>query len=330
MRRGIVLSSDDVPPKLLLDYIGMIEDAGYELVVFPERWGRDSFTIIAQAMHVTSKINFATGIVNIYSRSPAALAQTAASLAELSDGRFILGIGASGPIVIEQFHGIPYGKPLQRTRETIHIIRTLLSGERLNHIGEIFQVQRFKLSFKPEYNIPIYVASLGPKNLELTGELADGWYPIWASKTGFSELMTSIDTGLKKGNKKRSDFTIAPFLMSCASENSELTTKLARNNMAYYIGKMGSGSNNFYYELAKRYGYGREADLIQKVYKQDRNAAANAITDQMLDDMVITGSIDEAKEKMSAWDDLVDIPLIVVPHKTPFEVVYETLQAFAP
>lgn len=330
LRRGIVLSSDDVPPKMLLEYLGMIEDAGYELVVFPERWGRDAFTIIAQGMQVTSKLKFATGIVNIYSRSPAALAQTAASLAELSDGRFILGLGASGSVVIEQFHGVPYGKPLQRTRETIGIIRSLLAGERLDHMVAGNKVQHFKLSFDNEYDIPIYLASLGPKNLELTGELADGWYPIWASKSGFASLMKPINAGLQKGNRNRTDFTIAPFLMSCASEKSELTTKLARNNMAYYIGKMGSGSNNFYYQLAKRFGYGTEADKIQQVYSQDRDAAAKVITDKMLDDMVITGSIDDAKEKMAVWDELVDIPLIVVPHKTPLDVVYESLQAFAP
>ena len=311
---------------MLLDYIGLIEDAGYDLVVFPELWGHDAFTIIAQAMHVTTKLKFATGIVNIYSRSPGTLAMTAASLSELSDNRFILGLGASGPIVIEDFHGVPYGKPLQRTKETIQIIRSLLNGERLDHQGEYFNVKNFKLSFTPENYIPIWLASLGPKNLKLTGELADGWYPIWASLSKFNELMKPVEEGLQSANKSRDSFTIAPFLISCTSEKPELTTELAKKHIAYYIGKMGT----FYYELAVRLGYSTEANAIKNLYPTDRNAAANAISETMLNDITVTGSIDEAQERMKQWEKLVDTPLVGLPYKTPPEIAFETMQAFAP
>ncbi len=326
MSRGILLSSDYLPPKMLLDYLGMIEDAGYELVVVPEMWGHDAFTLIAQAIQVTTKLKFATGIVNIYSRSPGTLASTAASLAELSDNRFILGLGASGPIVIEDFHGIPYGKPLTRTRETIQIIRTFLSGERADFDGEYFKLKNFKLFFTPEKPVPIWLASLGPKNLELTGELADGWYPIWAALSNFSDLVKPIEKGLTKANKTRKDFTIAPFIISCASENPELTTQLAKRHIAYYIGRMGT----FYYELAVRMGYKDDADKIRNLYNKDREAAATAISNKMLDDISITGSIDEAKEKMKQWEKITDIPLVFLPYKTPPEVAFETMQAFAP
>jgi F420-dependent oxidoreductase-like protein len=311
---------------MLLDYIGMVEDAGYEMIVVPELWGRDAFTFISQAIHVTSKIKFATGIVNLFSRSPATLAMTAASLSELSDGRFILGLGLSGPIVIEQLHGVKFEKPIQRTREVIQIIRTLLSGERLDHKEEVFQVERFKLMFKPEYEIPIYVAALGPKNLTLTGELADGWYPIWSPKSRFNELKAPLDAGLEKSNRSRQDLTIAPFLISCASEDSSLTTDLARKHIAYYIGRMGT----FYYELAKRHGYENEANNIRNLYPKDRNAAAKVISDKMLEDIAITGNIEEAKAKMAEWDKLVDIPLLFLPFKTPPEIAFETIQTFAP
>lgn len=325
MSRGIILSSDYLPPKMLLEYLGMIEDAGYELVVIPEMWGHDAFTLIAQGLHVTSKLKFATGIVNIYSRSPGTLASTAASLAELSDNRFILGLGASGPIVIEDFHGIPYGKPLTRTREVIQIIRMLLNGERANFDGEYFKLKNFKLAFSPE-NVPIWLASLGPKNLELTGEMADGWYPIWAALSNFSDLVKPIEKGLAKSNRTRKDFTIAPFVISCASEKPELTTQLAKRHIAYYIGKMGT----FYYELAVRLGYKTEADQIRGLYATDREAAANAISNKMLDDISITGSIDEAQAKMKKWEQITDMPLVFLPYKTPPEVAFETMQAFAP
>ena len=326
MSRGIILSSDYINPKMLLNTIGTIEDAGYDLVVVPEMWGHDAFTFIAQALNITSKIKFATGIVNIYSRSPAVLAQTAASLAELSDNRFILGLGASGPIVMEDFHGVPYGKPLKRTRETIHIIRSFLNGERVNFDGEYFKLKNFKLAFTPEKNIPIWIASLGPKNLELTGELADGWYPIWATRSGFPDMVKPIEKGLSKANKTRKDFTIAPFIISCASEKPELTTVLTKKHIAYYIGKMGT----FYYELAVRLGYADEANKIRSLYPTDRDAAANAISQKMLDDVSITGTVDEAQEKMKIWESFTDIPLVSLPYKTPPELAFETLQAFAP
>lgn len=324
--RGLILSSDYLDPKLLLDFLGMVEDFGYDTVVFPEMWGHDAFTIIAQAMHVTSKIKFATGIVNIYSRSPATLAQTAASLSELSDGRFILGLGASGPKVIEGFHGIPYGKPLQRTREVVSVIRSLLAGERLNHSGEYFNVSDFKLMFTPEYPVPIFLAALGPKNLTLAGQIADGWYPIWASRQQFKEFSKPVLDGLRDSGRERSDFTIAPFLITCASSDPSLTTKLARRHIAYYVGKMGT----FYYELAKRFGYTAEADQIRKLYPQDREKAATIISDSMLDDIAVTGGVEEARAKMAAWDDAVDLPLVFLPYKTPPEVAFETVEALAP
>jgi F420-dependent oxidoreductase-like protein len=324
--RGILLSSDYIPPKMLLDYIGMIEDAGYDMVVVPEIWGRDSFTFIAQALQVTSKLKFATGIVNIYSRSPATLAMTAASLAELSEGRFVLGLGASGPKVIEDLHGIPYGKPLKRTREVVAIIRTLLNNERLNFSGDYFKVKDFKLSIHNEYKIPIWIASLGPKNIELTGEIADGWYPIWAPKSKFGELMDYIQKGLNTGGKKRQDFTVAPFLISCTSENPELTTKLAQKHIAYYIGKMGS----FYFDLAVRMGYSKEAEGIRNNYLQDREKAASFVSTDMLKDLTITGTIEEAQKNMNEWEELTDVPLIALPFKTPPEIAFETIQALAP
>lgn len=326
MTRGILLSSDYLPPKMLLDYIGMIEDAGYETVVMPEIWGHDAISIISQALHITSKLKFATGIINIYSRSPATLAMTAASLAELSDNRFILGLGASGPIVIENFHGISYGKPLQRTREVIQIIRTLMNGERATFDGEYFKVKDFKLSFTPEKQVPIWLASLGPKNLQLTGELADGWFPVWAALSNFSDLVKPLEQGLQMGNRSRNDFTIAPFIITCASEKPELTTELAKRHIAYYIGKMGT----FYYEMAVRSGYSSEANKIRELYNSDRDAAANAISNKMLDDIAITGSIEDAQAKMKEWEKLVDLPLVFLPHKTPPELAFETMQTFAP
>ena len=323
----MVLSPDYINRNMLIQSVSMLEDAGYESVFVPEIWGRDAFTFLTQLAQTTSKIKLGTGIVNLYSRSPATLAMTAASLAEISNGRFILGLGLSGPIVVEQLHGIPYTKPLARTKETVAIIRTLLNGERLNHSGEVFNVQRFKLSFKPEQYIPIFLASLGPKNIQLTGEIADGWFPLWITHESFPIMYKSLLSGLEKVQKKREDFTIAPFMITVASEK-ENVRDLARGHLAYYVGGMGT----FYYELMVRHGYQTIADQIRTAWNNnDRKAAANAISDEMLDMVTLAGTPDDVKERLKSWYSLgIDLPLIFLPYKTSPEVAFETLQTLAP
>ncbi|MFV2016476.1 MAG: LLM class flavin-dependent oxidoreductase, partial [Candidatus Heimdallarchaeota archaeon] len=198
--------------------------------------------------------------------------------------------------------------------------------KRLDFKGEYFNVRDFKLSFENEFNIPIWIASLGPKNLELTGEIADGWYPIWAPKSKFGDLMDPINKGFEKAGKNREDFTVAPFLISCTSEKPDLTTKLAQKHIAYYIGKMGS----FYFELANRMGYSVEAKNIRNTYNQDREKSASFVSESMLQNLTITGSIENAQQNMKEWEAITDIPLIALPYKTPPEIAFETIQALAP
>ncbi|OLS23115.1 MAG: 5,10-methylenetetrahydromethanopterin reductase [Candidatus Heimdallarchaeota archaeon LC_3] len=327
-RLGVFLSPDYVERKVLIDFISAIEDGGYEAAFVPEIWGRDAFTFITQLADNTTKLKLGTGIVNLYSRSPATLAMTAASLAEISNGRFILGLGLSGPIVIEQFHGIPYDKPLTRTREAIEIIRTLLKGERLNHHGKIFDVQRFRLSIKElKHNVPIYLASLGPKNLELTGEIADGWFPIWMTPESLPKMMESINKGLNKANKSRNSFTIAPAMIVAASDDPSVRD-LARGHIAYYVGGMG----DFYYNLMVRQGYKEVADKIQTAWKnKERKKAAEIISDELIDDLAVVGTPEEVKQKLDLWRALgIDLPLISLPYGTPFSIAMETLQSLAP
>ncbi|MHA2104056.1 MAG: LLM class flavin-dependent oxidoreductase [Candidatus Hodarchaeales archaeon] len=327
-RLGVFLSPDYVDRKTLLDSISALEDGGYEAVFVPEIWGRDAFTFITQLADNTSKIKLGTGIVNLFSRSPATLAMTAASLAEISNGRFILGLGLSGPIVIEQLHGIPYKKPLTRTRESVEIIKTLLKGERLNHEGEVFNVKRFRLSIRDmEHEIPIYLASLGPKNLELTSEIADGWFPIWITPDNYPGMMEPIEKGLKKGGKSRDSFTVAPAMIVAASEDPTVKD-LARMHIAYYVGGMG----DFYYNLMVRHGNKTIADQIRNHWiNNDRKGAAKVIPDNLLDDLTVVGTPDEVKEKLDLWRQIgIDLPLISLPYRCPFNIAMETLQSLAP
>ncbi|MEE3142097.1 MAG: LLM class flavin-dependent oxidoreductase, partial [Chloroflexota bacterium] len=158
----------------------LADRSGYHTFFTGESWGRDAFTVLTMIACHTQSIRVGTGIVPVFSRSPALIAQTIASLDQISKGRAILGLGSSGRLLIEQWHGQSFEKPVARTREYIEIIRKALAGQSLNHEGEFFQLGRFRLGSPPmQENIPIYLASLGPRNLELTGQLSDGWLPIW-------------------------------------------------------------------------------------------------------------------------------------------------------
>lgn len=170
-RIGLTLPrSEDLPRQEIVEVVQQAEALGYDSVWVGESWGRDGFTWLTQLACHTTRIKLATGITTVFSRAPALIAQTVAALDEISAGRVILGLGTSGPLVIENWHGLPFERPLRRTREYIEIIRLILSGERVNYQGEIFQLKGFRLPFAPvRSRVPIYVASLGPQNLRLTG-----------------------------------------------------------------------------------------------------------------------------------------------------------------
>ena len=164
----------------VLEMAALVDGLGYSCITTGEAWGQDAFTSLAQIAAVTSRIRIGTSIVPIFGRSPSNMAMTALNMDLMSEGRFFLGIGASGKLVIEDFHGERFSKPLTRMREYIDIIRKASRGERLEHDGEFFQTRRFRIGFQPyRADLPIYVASLSPPSLRLTGELADGWLPIF-------------------------------------------------------------------------------------------------------------------------------------------------------
>lgn len=180
----------------LADQAVAAEEFGFDRVWFPESWGRDVVTPIAIAAEQTDRIGLGTSIANVYSRSPALLGQTAATLQEASDGRFRLGVGPSGPIVVENWHGEDFGNPLQRTRETIEIIRRVMSGETVSYDGEYFALDGFRLRCNaPNPEPPVDAAALGPKAVELAGRFADGWHAINYTRDGFEERLKDLRRG---------------------------------------------------------------------------------------------------------------------------------------
>ena len=305
---------------------------GYDSFWTGESWGRDAFTVLTMLACNTQSIKLGTGIVTVYSRTPGLIAQSIASLDSISGGRAILGLGTSGRIVIEDWHGVKFDYPVSRTREYIEIIRLALSGGRVNYDGRFYQLQRFRMGASPvQERIPIYVASLGQRNLELTGELADGWLPIWTHREKLPEIKEPLLKAASGAGRQESDVTTAPQILSCASDSSDTianAVRQARAHMAFYIGGMGT----YYYDLFCRYGYRDEGDTVRRAWAEgDRAAAASAITDEMVDSITAIGNPDECREKMDRFrTNGVNMPIVAFPHGTDRTTMLGTLEALAP
>ena len=306
--------------KDLVYFARLAEDLGYHSIWVPEMWGRDAFSLISQMISVTKNIKLATGIVSIYSRSPALIAQTAATLDEYSEGRIILGLGISSSYLNECWHGAKFEKPLGRTFECVEIIRMALSGERVNYNGKIFKLRDFRLLFKPlRKKIPIYLASMGPKNIELTSQIADGWIPYLCPTSLLEQRRKAF---VSKGR----EITVAPFLPAMVSEDIRESREKVRNFVALYICAMG----NYYHKLVSSYGFAEEADKARKLWKKDRAEATSSISDELLDLISVSGSAEQATAKLAEFSTSSDLQILMIPYTASREQTVFSLKTLAP
>lgn len=329
-RLGVTLQlGNGVPRGELIGLVRLAEERGYEAVFVPESWGYDAITTLTELAVQTRRIRLGTGILPVWSRTPALLAMTAASLDDLSGGRFILGLGISGPVVIQDWHGVPFERPIQRTREAVAIIRLALAGDRVTHDGEIFRVQRFRLEFDPPRpRIPIYLASIGPKNLRLTGEVADGWLPIYCSPESLALMRQEVVAGAQAAGRDPAAVEVAPYILACLSEDSEAGRRLARSHLAYYIGGMGT----FYFNLMQRSGFGPEAEAIRAAWKRgDRAGAAKHMSDAMLRALSLTGDEAACLAQLDRFRSAgATLPVLMPPRGATAAMVRRTIDLLAP
>lgn len=278
------------------------DEMGFHSIWAAEAWGKDAFTLLTTVACNTKKIQIGTAIVNIFSRTAGVLAMTAATIDELSGGRFILGLGTSGNKVIEGFHGIPFDKPLTRMKEYVDIIRILLRGGRVSeHQGTLLKLEKFRLQFKPaRADMPVYIASLTPKSVEQTGEIADGWMPTYYPLSRFHNPLELLQKGMDKAGKKKGDVKVCPMLTMLVGDDVESERSKVRYPLAFYITSMGK----FYYEMLSREGYQKECDAVREIWaKGDQGGAMNAIPVEMLDDITVYGTPEMCKEKLKKWVD---------------------------
>lgn len=327
---GFTISYDFLSPKETHSLLEIMDNSAFTHIFVPEVWGYDSFLACARMASHTRNLIFGTGIVNMYSRSPATMAQAAASIDEQSEGRFILGLGLSGPKVIQGWHGLDYfnGSPMQRTREYLEILHLIFSGETVNYpTGEIFKLNNFKIrSFDTPVEVPIYLAAFGTKNVQLAGELADGWLPIWTSYPEIPSLKENFEKGLAQNSSNvNKEKDIAPFIVTCASENPK-AKYFVKKQLSFYIGGMGT----YYARVVKQYGFSQEVDKIRTAWNAgEREVALQEVTDEMLDRLAAVGPPDKVLARYEALRKAgVTNPVVWLPVGCPPELALETIHTF--
>jgi F420-dependent oxidoreductase-like protein len=301
------------------------ESVGFDSVWAAEAYGSDAATVLAWLGANTEKIKLGSAIFQMPGRTPAMTAMTAATLDNISNGRVILGIGSSGPQVAEGWHGQPFAKQLQRTREYVEILRMALARERLEYHGESYELpipngpgKALKLMIAPvQERIPIYIAAIGPKNTQLTGEIADGWMPTFFSPEHVGEFRDLLEEGAARaeGDKKIDDsFDIAPNVNLCINDDIDKARDQVRPLLALYVGGMGSRKKNFYNALVRRYGFEEAADEVQNLYLDGKkDEAAAALPAELIDMTSLVGPKDRVRERLELYRDAGVGTLITTP-----------------
>jgi F420-dependent oxidoreductase-like protein len=295
-----------------LDLVKEAEAADFDSVWAAEAYGSDTATVLAWLAGQTERIRIGSAIFQIPARSPAMTAMTAATLDQLSNGRMILGIGSSGPQVAEGWHGQRFPKQLQRTREYVEIVRKALARERLEYDGEQYTLplpdgpgKALKLMIGTvQERIPIYVAAIGPKNTQLTGEIADGWLPTFFSPEHVGEFKGLLEEGAARAGRSLDGFDIAPNVNVAIDDDVDKARDVMRPFLALYVGGMGSRKQNFYNALVRRYGFEEAAEEVQDLYLAGKaSEAAAALPADLIDMTSLCGPTDRIKERVEVYRD---------------------------
>jgi F420-dependent oxidoreductase-like protein len=304
---GLGLTSEDQK-----EIVQEAERLGYDSVWTAEAYGSDAATILGWIAAQTSKIKIGSAIFQMPGRSAAMTAMTAATLDQLSGGRMLLGIGSSGPQVSEGWHGVRFGKQLQRTREYVEVVRKALARERVEYEGETLVLplpdgpgKALKLTISPvQEHIPIYLAAIGPKNTALAGEIADGWIPTLLDPSHLSALGEQLDEGAARAGRDLNGFDIAPTVQVFINDDVDAARDALRPFIALYVGGMGSRKQNFYNQLVQRYGFEDAAREVQDLYLEGKkDEAAAALPAELIDRVSIVGPADVARERIAAYRD---------------------------
>ena len=298
------------------------EQAGFDVVFVGEAYGSDAATVLTWIAARTERIGIASGVFQIPARSAAMTAMTAATLDQLSGGRFRLGLGTSGPQVAEGWHGQRFDRPLARTRDYVAVVRKALTRERLEYDGATLTLplpdgpgKALKLTIGPhQERIPIYLAAIGPRNTTLAGEIADGWIPVLFSPEHVGQVTPLLAEGAGKAGRSLADVAITPLMYASVDDDIARARDAVRDMTALYVGGMGSREKNFYNRLVRGYGFEDEAARVQDLYLGgDKEAAKAALSDELLDTVCLTATPETVGERLRAFADAGVDTLLVNP-----------------
>ena len=315
MRLGLMLGYAAGQIELPVELVQEADRLGVYAVWTAEAYGSDAVSPLAWLGARTERIKLGTAIMQMPGRTPANAAMTAMTLNQLSGGRFLMGLGLSGPQVVEGWHGVSYAQPLARTREYVSIVRAIFRRESpLTFEGRHYQIpyrgedatglgKPLKSTLKAAPNIPIYLAAIGPKNVELAAEMADGWLPIFFAPERYDAVFKPhVDAGLAKAGKTLDQFDIAPTVSVVINDNLDIAYNMLRPMLALYVGGMGARGKNFYYDLAVRYGFEAAATEIQDLYLSgDKGAAMARVPAELIDAVALVGPRERVRERLSLW-----------------------------
>jgi len=306
------------------------EQYGYDVAWVPETWGRNVVPVLTEMARATEEIDVGPSILNVFSRSPSLIGQTAATLQEVSDGRARLGVGSSGPIVIEGWHGASFEQALKRVRETVEIAKLVQTGDTVEYDGSVFSLAGFRLrSDAPETPAPIDAAGMGPKSVELAGRFGDGWHGITLSPTGIRDRIEDFERGSAMGGRDRSAQRTMVSVEAIVSEDREYARDLARQHLAFYVAAMG----DYYRKALARQGFEDEAnEMAVKWGNGDREGAKAAVTDEILSEFAAAGRPAEAREQLQRFIDIdgLDAVALGFPRAATKEDIERTIEALAP
>ena len=315
MRLGLMLGYAAGQMQLPIELVQEADRLGVHSVWTAEAYGSDAVSPLAWLGALTTRIKLGTAIMQMPGRTPANAAMTAMTLNQLSGGRFLMGLGLSGPQVVEGWHGVSYAQPLRRTREYVSIVRAIFRREApLTFEGHHYQIpyrgddatglgKPLKSTLKADPTIPIYLAAIGPKNVELAAEVADGWLPIFFAPERYDAVFKPhVDAGLAKAGKTSEQFDIAPTVSVVINDNLDIAYNMLRPMLALYVGGMGARGKNFYYDLAVRYGFEGAAAEIQDLYLSgDKGAAMARVPAALIDAVALVGPRQRVRERLSLW-----------------------------
>ncbi|SDC51442.1 LLM class flavin-dependent oxidoreductase [Natrinema hispanicum] len=301
------------------------EAQGYDSVWMGELWGSSSVVKLSEIAALTDEIELGTAIVNVFSRTPAVLAMTAATLDQVADGRAVLGVGTSTPTAVENVHGMSFERPVRRSHETIEIIQRILTDdEPVDYDGELVSVS----GVPPlDRDVPVYHAALGPANRRVVGRLCDGWLPHNVPFSQLDEAFEVVATSARERDRDPGEITIAPYVPSAVSEDSEAAYDAVRGHIAYYAGSAEG------YRKAIATAFPEQVERVAEAWQAgDRADATALVTDEMVDDLGVAGTPSEARERLRGLvsETIVDRPLVTIPEQAADDVAEDTIEALAP